>query len=55
MVNQTLESIRESMISLLEEKEYGRIQMKKIAEKVRSEIEKNSGTQFAPEVAEVMG
>lgn len=33
MVNQTLECIRESMISLLEEKEYGRIQMKEIAEK----------------------
>lgn len=33
MVNQTIECIRESMLSLLEEKEYSKIQMKEIAER----------------------
>lgn len=33
MVNQTLECIRESIISLLNEKEYEKIRMKEIAER----------------------
>lgn len=48
MVNQTLECIRESMISLLNEKEYEKIRMKEIAE--RAPIGRKSLYRYVDEI-----